>query len=304
MSGWRVAVYQPLLGTNLEVRVLADSEQAAALAESAVVEQVQHLSSVFSVFDPASELRRWRGGEVDAVSADLAGALALAQSWFDASGAALHPGCRVLLEQWQQAEASGVPPDPPYLADLADRLAELPFRVSDGRVARVGDCTGVDLNAFVKGHVVDRALERGAAVPGVRALVVNAGGDLRHCGAGEVSVRLEDPRRPHDNAEPLTRVRVSNAAVATSGSVHRGFRVGGRWFGHVLDPRTGWPVQHTVSASVLAPDAATADALSTVVMVLPPREALQFLDRREDGAALLVDADGRTHRSARWPPAS
>jgi thiamine biosynthesis lipoprotein len=305
VGGVRVGVFEPLMGTSVEIRVGAATKEAAVAAEAAVVAEIQRLTDVFSVYDTGSELSRWSRCVLDEVSADLATGLALAEYWFAEGGGAFHPVCRALRRRWERAEAEGAPPTGAELRDMAMRLQRLPFRVrsTDGTasVERLGDCSDVDLDAMVKGHIVDRAVDAGFAVPGVRSLVANAGGDLRHRGDGVVTVRIEDPHRPYDNADPVTRVTLGNAALATSGSVHRGFRVGGQWFGHVIDPRTGRPARRTASASVIAPDTATADAVATVAMVLPPDEALAFVDARQDLAALLVGADGRVRQSRRWP---
>lgn len=303
-ASW-IAVYEPLMGTTVEVRVWADEQPAAKAAEAAVVEEVQRLTAVFSGFDASSELCRWARGDLDDVSTDLANVLELAQHWFAESDGAFSPVCRALYDRWEHAVADQVVPDPAELLTLAKSLVQSPFHVKRQHgtpaVHRLRDCRGVDLNALAKGYIVDRAAERAAALSGVHSVLVNAGGDLRHTGPGSITVRIEDPHHPFDNAEPLTRVAVSAAALATSGTVHRGFRVGERWFGHVLDPRTGWPVRHTASASVIAPDAATADAVATIAMVLPPEEAVVFADQIDGVAALLVEQNGSVHRSPRWP---
>lgn len=305
VGGVRVGVFEPLMGTSVEIRVAAATDEAAVGAEAAVVAEIQRLTDVFSVYDPSSELSRWSRGEADAVSADLATGLALAERWFTEGDGTFHPACRALRRRWERAAAEGVPPTEAELRTLTKGLAALPFGVrwvgSTASVERLGDCSDVDLDAMVKGHIVDRAVDAGFGVPLVRSLVVNAGGDLRHAGEGAVTVRIEDPHRPYDNAEPLTRVAVANGALATSGTAHRGFGVDGEWFGHVIDQRTGRPVRHTASATVIAPDTATADAVATVAMVLPPEEAVAFVDARDGLAALLVGADGHVNRSARWP---
>ena len=300
-----IGVYEPLMGTTVEVRVWADEEPTARAAEGAVVDEVVRLTAVFSRFEANSELCRWARGELDDVSADLATGLELAQRWFLASAGAFHPVCRVLQQRWEQAVSDQVMPDPDELLSLARGLAQLPFHVErrDGTayLERLGDCRGVDLDAVAKGYIVDRAIEEARAVPGVRSVLVNAGGDLRHDGPGSITVRIEDPHHPFENAEPLARVAVGRAALATSGKAHRGFRVGERWFGHVIDPRTGWPVQRTASASAIAADAATADAVATAVMVLGPEEGLGFVDSLDGVAALLIADDGAVYRSSRWP---
>jgi thiamine biosynthesis lipoprotein len=76
--------------------------------------------------------------------------------------------------------------------------------------------------------------------------------------------------------------------------------VAGQSFRRVIDPRTGWPVTHTTSASVVASDAMTADALSTFLGVLTPAEALSRAEE-EGWACLLVGADGVERMSLAWP---
>ena len=75
---------------------------------------------------------------------------------------------------------------------------------------------------------------------------------------------------------------------------------GERWYGHVLDPRTGLPIAGTLQATVVAPDAATADAAATAALVLPPDDARDLL-LREGLSGFLVTADHSTLRVG-WPP--
>jgi len=270
--------WSPLLGTVVEVRGTAADPDAV---EAAVLAELMRLQAVFSVFDPGSDLARWRGGADAAASPDLVAVLARAEELHRCSGGAFHPAAGVLRRRWLAAESEGVVPARAELAGLA-ASCPLPFRVREGRVERTGDCSGVDLNALAKGYAVDRALAAGWAAAGGGAeagangasLVVNAGGDLAHRGSGGVLVGVEDPLRAVDNAPPVARVRGAGAALATSGGARRGFRVAGRWFGHVLDPRSGWPVEGVASASVLAADACAADGLATVLLVGGPEPAV------------------------------
>lgn len=64
-------------------------------------------------------------------------------------------------------------------------------------------------------------------------LLVNVGGDLVHVGEVPITVAIEDPHRPYDNEEPLTRVPICGHGLATSGGARRGFQIQGRWYGVV-----------------------------------------------------------------------
>ncbi|MGB7963967.1 MAG: FAD:protein FMN transferase [Propionicimonas sp.] len=293
----RVADHSPVLGTVVQTRIDAP-EAIAGQAEHAILAEFSRLDAVFSTYRSDSELSRWAlaGG---GCSAELTEVLIAAEYWWQASRGAFHPAIGAFRALWLRAAERGEPPAREALAALADSRP-LPFRVVDGRVRQVGDCSGVDLNALAKGYIVDQAVAAGMAVPGVSSVVVNAGGDLVHAGAGRIEVGIEDPSRPYDNLPPRWRTSVENGALATSGLARRGFRVSGTWFGHVIDPRTGLPVEHTASVSVRAPQAMDADALATICGVLPAGEALAFLADRDGCECLIVDDEGGVHASPRW----
>ena len=296
--------YHPLLGTNVEIRVDAvagsddEAERLAAFAEDAAVQEMVRLQDVFSVFDPGSELSRWRAGGTDAVSEELGACLSAAARWWQVSGGAFHPASAPLRALWLAAEASGEVPADDVLSDAVAGLATLPFSVRAGRVERVGDCAGVDLNAIAKGYIVDRAVATAERLPGVVDVLVNAGGDLRHEGDRTLTVGVENPA--DRSGPPSAVVELSGGALATSGSVHRGFRIAGTWYGHVLDPRTGRPVDGRPSTTVRARDAMTADAVATVVNVLGWPDAETVVSDLPDVAVLTIDATGATLGRGVW----
>ena len=93
---------------------------------------------------------------------------------------------------------------------------------------------------------------------------------------------------PFDPPRRLARVRLRNRALGTAGAAHQYVEVNGRRYGHILDPRTGWPADGLGSVSVLAGDSATADALSTALFVMGLDMAAEFCQNHPEIAALLV----------------
>jgi thiamine biosynthesis lipoprotein len=98
------------------------------------------------------------------------------------------------------------------------------------------------------------------------ALVSAAGSSVRALG-GRDGGFVVDLTSPLVDRPRLARLRLRNGALGTSGAGLQHVVADGRRYGHVIDPRTGWPAAGVVSASVVAPDAATADALSTAVLI-------------------------------------
>ncbi|PYE53253.1 FAD:protein FMN transferase [Deinococcus yavapaiensis] len=294
-------IVEGVLGTALQLRIVASTRGKALDARDASLREVDRLEGIFSRYREDSELRVWsRTRERRAVSSDLAFVLREARAWWQRSNGAFHPGAGLLADAWREAARRGERPSLDVLAVLARTLRDEPFEI-DERGARNATPGGPDLNAIAKGYIVDRAVNAALAVTGVSSVLVNIGGDLRHAGHGEVRAGITDPFASADNARPLDVVTISNSALATSGNVHRGFDIGGTWYSHVLDPRTGEPVSHVVSASVLAKDALTADVLATIVGVVPPHEGLRLADDVGVGV-LLVTSDRARHTNRTWPP--
>lgn len=291
-----VSRHHGLLGTVIELRCWAGSDLEAAASVAAAVAEVERLQAVFDRFDPSSGLRRWGAGS--SASSELTEVLDLARGWRIRSDGAFDPAVGRLVAVWDEAAGAGRLPSRTEL-EAARRSVPLPAALDDASVR-----PWVDLNAIAKGWIVDRALAAGLAIGGTVGLTVNAGGDVAHHHERRpLVVGIEDPGRPFDNASPLTRVRLHGGAVATSGGSRRGWTVGGRRFSHVLDPRTGWPVSHVASASVVAPDAATADVVATVLTVLEPGAGLAFLDGLADVGCFLVTAGGELVRDPVWAAA-
>lgn len=303
-----VFVHEHILGTRVEVRVeCADwgvDRDAASVVDRAVVDELSRLERIFSVFEPESELRRWGRGEIPRPGPELCEALELAVQWMNLSDGAFNPLTGVVMEQWRNVEASQSIPDHPEFQRLADTIAEPRFVMSDGVPLQLGDCTQVNLNALVKGLIVDRALQRGwvaAAKIEATALVVNAGGDLAHIGTQPVRVGIENPLRPYDNEPALDHISIANCAVASSGNARRGYNVGGQRYGHVIDPRTGWPADRLASVTVVAPSAATADVLATSAGVRGCEEAIEHLEGFAGVSGFVVAPDGTTMVTTNWP---
>ena len=299
-----------MIGTLVEVVVdlvgVVDDDLCERI-DVAVVAEMQRLEAIFSLFDDASELERWKRRELEHPGPELATALAEAFAWQARSAGAFNVAARPLQRLWREAaERGGRPADGEVDAVVAS-IATPPYRVQDdGRIAVVADLAGVDLNAFAKGWVVDRALAVGLGIvadaglsPDAARLLVSAGGDLRHQGPSPDRIGIEHPLRPYDNEPPIATVSLWNGALATSGGARRGVRVGDVWHSHVVDPRTGRPADHLASISVIADDAATADVVATIAGLEPAGRALEAAESY-GAAALVVTVEGEQLASAGW----
>jgi thiamine biosynthesis lipoprotein len=149
----------------------------------------------------------------------------------------------------------------------------------------------IDFGGFGKEYAADRA----AALlieAGVRHGYVNLGGDMRFIGprldGRPWSIGIQDPRDPD---AVVASIPISQGALATSGDYERYFELDGQRYCHILDPRTGMPVRHWRSVSVMAPMAIAAGSCSTIAM-LKQQGGLNFLNASDMGY-LTVDDQGQ-----------
>ena len=280
-----------VMGTLWTVEAAGVAGPAAIDAAFAAIRRVDLLMSTYK---PASELSRLnREGHARWVplSAETFGVLSRARAWARATGGAFDPTAAPLVRAWGFDGPSPALPTPAAQAAARAKVgwAGLALDARRGaRFARPG--MACDLGAIAKGTAVDLALAAMRRAGATRARV-DAGGQQGFWGpAGSTwRVAIAHPRAAGATLPPLT---VGPGSVATSGDAERGFWLDGTRYGHVIDPRTGWPARAAWSVTVVAPTGEAADALSTALYVMGPEAARGFLRRYPGVRAVFVLPDG------------
>ena len=145
-----------------------------------------------------------------------------------------------------------------------------------------------DLGGIAKGYAVDAACD--AAVDcGVRRGIIDLGGNLRLMplpppGRLFYRVGIRDPRDRYSVLPEVIELR--NAALSTSGDYERFVTIGGKRYGHIMDPVAGHPTQAENSVTVIAPSAMLADWLSTTLFLRP--ELAERAEREFPGVQVVI----------------
>lgn len=286
--------YDHILGTSLDAW---GSASDPATVERTVLAEIERLRAVFSLYDPASELSQLNRADAFRASPDLLTVLREYEYWQRVSNGACNPRVGELVRLWKDAERDGVEPDPADLDDLARAIASPAWRRDGSRVHRFSNHT-LDLNSIAKGYILHQASAAVRQLPGVTGLLLNLGGDLCAWGDTPSLIGIQDPHQPYENAAPLTAVRLTDAAIATSGGYQRYYTIGGRRYSHLIDPRTGRPADGLASATVIAPTSVLANVLATTLCVLAPDEGLRLIAATPGTECLLVTANGKPIRSS------
>jgi thiamine biosynthesis lipoprotein ApbE len=288
----------------MELKVVAGTSGAANRAEAAALAEIDREAKILSGYDPASEFSRWMGtrGEKTPISTDLFEVLSRFERYRVLTGGALDPAAEAVTRVWKSAAAAQRVPEQPEI-DAAVQAARGPNWSLDAmrHTATHTSSTPLILNSFTKSYIAGRAAGAALKIPRVTSVVVNIGGDLVVRGQATEVVAIADPRNDAENADPIARIQVRDRAVATSGNYRRGFEIGGRFYSHILDPRTGKPVDHILSSTVVAADPSDAGALATAFSVLTPEESARVAASVPGVEYLLIARDGSRIASRGWP---
>lgn len=162
--------------------------------------------------------------------------------------------------------------------------------------------TRIGFGAIGKGYAANAAVILLKHL-GIEHGLVNAGGDLLSFGTQENgapwSIVIANPR---SRDQVFARLNINDRAVVTSGDYENFFVLDGKRYSHIINPKTGFPVEEVVSATVLCPDAELADALATAVSVMGVRDGMALIARLKNVDAVLINADGEVTYSKNIQP--
>tara|TARA_R110000782_G_scaffold20675_19_gene55952 strand:- start:65905 stop:66900 length:996 start_codon:yes stop_codon:yes gene_type:complete len=279
-----------LMGTKCRIVVFAPSEPVAADACAAAFERIADLEAVMSDYRPDSEAATVLGLEPRVwhpISPDLAALLARCELVHRASGGAFDPAVGPLTKLWRASRRSGRLPDPSVLAEARERsgMEKLETDAASERIRFARSGMGLDFGGIGKGFAADGAM-RVLSECGLRAALIDFGGDVVVGDAppdqpGGWSLRVRDGL-----GTPRT-LRLSNAAVATSGDLEQSVEIDGKRYSHIIDPRSGLGLTRRTASTVVADSGWKADALASAACVLGP-ENIELLRRSFPGAVIEV----------------
>ncbi len=287
------------LGADASLTIAHPDRAEADRLITLSLEEVARLERVFSLYRPDSSLRRLnRDGMLEAPPADFVRLLAEAASFGRSTGGAFDPTVQPLWQLYAGhfGRPGADPAGPPAAAVRAARaLVDVrALRVAADRIGFARRGMAVTLNGIAQGYVTDRVTERLKA-EGMDRVLVDMG-ELRALGSHPSgrpwTVGLADPADPDRHAGTL---ELLDGALATSGGYGTRFDEAGR-FTHLFDPASGACAAHWLAVTVQAPDATTADALSTALSVVPENRVPAILAAHPGVTARFTRPDGRILR--------
>ena len=289
-----------LMGTICEVIAVSRDQATAEAAVQAGFRALSLVDEKMSDYNPDSELSQLSAlgyQQKRALSPDTLNVLRLSRRFSELSGGAFDVTVGPLVDLWRAAVKRQQLPSEDELRAALQRV--------DFRSVSLDDATGeawllrpemrLDLGGIAKGYAEDLAaaamLQAGAV--GGR---INTGGQILVFGEVPAEVAravLVDPRQPE---KTLYQLALRDESISTTADYERGKVISGTKISHVVDPRTGKPVEGLLAAVVLHPRGADADALTKVLFVLGEAQGAPLVES-QGGLWWVMRADGQVSMS-------
>jgi len=293
-----------IFGTLVDITVHGTPEEQAATAIAAVDDDFERMHREWHAWKPGGELvelnHHLAAGETTTVSDFLLPLLLQARTLSIQSDGLFNPAIGRLIALWG-FQSDEPPPGPPPSARSIEKLVagkpDMQSLVIEGnRVSSVNPLVQLDLGGFAKGYALNKAIARLHSY-GVDNAIVNAGGDL--CVSGRHGDRPWQIGIRHPQGEGvIAALSVADGeCVLTSGNYERYREFEDVRYAHILDPRTGWPVRHVASATVIHTDGGVADAAATALTVAGPGDWQRIARSMGLVYVMLVDEAGTVYLS-------
>lgn len=307
-SSWRspemISFGGETMGTTYTVKLTRlPAGASAAQLKCSVDDALREVNRQMSTYDPNSDLSRWNAAGEDwfPVSEDTARVVAEALRIGRLADGAFDVTVGPLVRLWrfgpEASPAATAPPSAEQLAAAQSRVGyqRIDVEMNPPRVRRRIAGGSVDLSAIAKGFGVDRAAEVLEAA-GVQDYMVEIGGEVRARGVNNAgspwTIAIETPRP--DARTVFRAVGLRDASLATSGDYRNYREIEGRRYSHLINPRTGKPIDHQLaSVSVVHASCMTADAWATALSVLGPDQAMQKAEENSLDVLLIVRVGDR-----------
>lgn len=306
----RFAYEKAEMGLPVRVTLYAPDEATARAAADRAFARVEALNAVFSDYDSDSELSKLSdsAGSAQAVrvGAELWQVLEFAQRVSTLSNGGFDITVGPVVNLWRVARRKRALPSPDRLQEALARVGYRHMELDPSahtallRKPRMR----LDVGGIAKGYAMEEALKVLRSLGFPRAMVAG-GGDiaLGEAPPDERGWRIEVSSLDAGGAPAPRYLRLANCSVATSGDLFQRLEIEGKRYSHIVDPRTGIGLTDHSLVTVVAERGIEADALSKVLAVLGPMEAMPILEQFPGVAAYVVRAPEERveeHFSSRW----
>jgi thiamine biosynthesis lipoprotein len=287
------------MGTTYHIKAVAGLFTNTKDLKNQIDRRLDEINESMSTFRKDSEISLFNAyqtvGEKFRISDDFYNVMTVAKTIYEETGGAWDGTVKPLVDLWGfgMSENNHTIPDKSRIAALLSHIGFNNIEIFAGHyLAKKNTAITLDLASIAKGYGVDQvaALIR---ANGIHDFLVEIGGEVFAAGLRKDGKQWRiGINRPQKNA-PIDQVYkvvdLQDKGFATSGDYRNYFEVNQKRFSHIIDPRTGYPVDNgVVSVSIIANTCTFADGLATAVMVLGHEKGLDLVNRLDNTECFIV----------------
>ena len=303
--------HQLVMGTFVRVVAVAkDSSTAKKCIETALakIQRVDERMSDYKDDSEISELNRDGAKRAVRVSEPTYEVLQTSIEFSELTDGAFDITVGPLVDLFHSAEEETVAPGKEQIAQAKSKVGYEKLKLnSQNRTVKFSvEGMRVDLGGIAKGYAIDKAVEAMQTCGAIGGMV-DIGGDIRCFGTPAKGkdhwlIGLQDPNVPFESSgdivipaqvgisegEPLLVLKLTDAAVATSGGYRRFALIEGKKYSHIIDTKTGYSSDQLASVTIISKNATDADALATAVSVMGAEKGLALIEKLPQTEAILI----------------
>ena len=263
-------------------------------ASDEAIKEIERIHSVFSSFDENSEIYKINENafkEPVKMSDEVLFVIEKCLEMSKVTDGAFDITVKPLTEIWNVKAESPKVPEESKIKDALSKIGWENIEIADGYISFKKEGMKIDLGGAVKGYACDRAKEIITSY-GIKNALLDLGGNLYALGVSESGkswkVGIQDPSQMR--GESFKTLNLSDVSCVTSGSYERYFEENGKIYHHILDTKTGYPVDKgLISVTVVSPSSFEADMLSTAIFALGEDRINELKEKYKFQECIVVD---------------
>lgn len=282
----KTPVSTEIYAMNTICRQTLYADEAAAEANNARINELERLLSKTVEGSDLWRLNKEGGAEV---SADTARVLSRSIELAKSTEGAFDPAIGALMDAWGFGTGKERVPKPEEIAALLEKPDYTAVTIEGGSVKTGG--AEIDMGGSAKGYALD-VLRESMAAEEISSGLVSLGGSIYACGekpqGGAWKVGIRDPFG--NEADYVATLELRDECISTSGAYERGFEADGKYYHHILDPKTGYPAQSgLLSVSVVGERGVDTDIYSTALFVMGLERGKVFAEQNGINAVFITE---------------
>lgn len=282
------------MGTTIEIQVKDVSKETADPAITKAFQEIERLNQLYSTYIDSNWM--WKINNTnDSIAVDEETYFLLKESekFYNLTKGAYDPAIGNYIELLGFERGTPEIPSQSEILNVLEKVGWKKIDITKSNLLVKKAQVKISFNAIVTGYAVDK-MSKILEDNGIENYLINGGGEIFSRGS-DWKIGIQHPRKLN---ELLGVIIADGMGVATSGDYQQYFEKDGKRYSHIINPLTGLPVEETEAVTIIAKDAATADALSTGIFVMGPDEGIKLIDSLENVEGIIVNSSGEVITSS------